>query len=290
MVYEFPELQGVVGSYFAKEAGLSTKISKACASHYSPIGPFDIVPTDKVAVSVALADRIDMISNFWAINLKPTGSKDPFALRRAALGIVRICIENDLKISVRSLLSLGNRKADFRDLFNFLVERARAYLIDKQFRSDILKSCLSYEYCELSLAELYARILAISEFIRTDNAKNLIRTYKRAVNILNAEEKKDKIYYRRQPLEELFREDEEKSMFAKLVKIEKEIAKDLSIGEIGAALGKLNSLRPEVDRFFEHVQINSDKDSVRKNRLCLLNKIKLLMHKVALFSEIEIET
>ncbi|MEE2774370.1 MAG: glycine--tRNA ligase subunit beta [Pseudomonadota bacterium] len=290
MVYEFPELQGVMGSYFAREAGLSEDIARASASHYSPLGPSDNVPTQPVEVCIALADKIDMLSNFFAINLKPTGSKDPFALRRAALGIVRISIENKLNISIKRLLSLGNKNADPLDLFNFLVDRARAYFIEKHFRLDILKACLSYEYSDLSFADIYTRILAISEFIKTDDSTDLIRAYKRAVNILNAEEKRDTTKYFQEPSEELFKEPDENSIYAKLLKTDKDIDKALEIGQLGVALEKLNSLRPAVDTFFENVQINSEDELTRRNRLCLLNKIKLLMHKVALFSEIEIES
>ena len=213
MVYEFPELQGVIGKYYAKRAGFSKSISDACYEHYLPRGPIDMVPRNAVSVALALADKIDLISSFWAINLKPSGSKDPFALRRAAIGIIRILIENDLELPLNVLLRLGNKNLDFDDLIEFLNDRFRVHLSEKGLRHDVLNSIISKNYENVPLKDIFLRALAITAFVTTVAGKDLIQGYKRAANILSAEEKKDGVEYSLDPNLSLMREPSEKNLF-----------------------------------------------------------------------------
>jgi len=286
MVYEFPELQGVMGAYYATEAGFSKIVADSCIEHYWPKGPSDKVPKNLVSASVALSDKIDLISSFWAINEKPTGSKDPFALRRAAIGIVRILIEKEINVSLISLLKLGNKGANFEDLLGFINDRARGYLIEKGLRLDILNACFSEEY-RVSLTDLYQRAKAIKVFVNIQSGTDLIQAYKRAVNILNAEEKKDGVEYSFDPDEKLFKEEVEKVLYKQLDETDAEVEKYLKENNVQSAMKELASLRQPIDSFFTSVQINSDNPIIRRNRLCLLNKIKLVMHRVAKFSELD---
>lgn len=287
MVYEFPELQGVIGKYYAKRAGFSKSISDACYEHYLPRGPIDMVPRNAVSVALALADKIDLISSFWAINLKPSGSKDPFALRRAAIGIIRILIENDLELPLSTLLRLGNKNVDFDDLLEFFNDRFRVHLSEKGLPHDVLNSIISKNYENVPLKDIFLRALAITAFVTTVAGKDLIQGYKRAANILSAEEKKDGVEYSLDPNLSLMRETTEKNLFQKLLEIEKLIVKDLVRKDFEAALENLANLRRPIDEFFNSVQINIDNSIIRRNRLCLLNRIKEVMHKVANFSKID---
>ena len=287
MVYEFPELQGIMGRRYAKHAGFEKPIYEACYEHYLPRGPLDEVPKQAVSVSIALADKIDSICKFWSINLKPTGSKDPFALRRAAIGIIRILIENDLEISLISLLKLGDKNIDFDDLAEFFNDRIRAHFLEKGISYDVLNSVISKNYENVCLKDIYLRALAIKAFVGMDQGKDLIQGYKRAVNILTAEEKKDGVEYSLDPNLNLMKEASERLLYQNLIKIEKNINKDLAEKNIDRVMQNLAILRRPIDEFFNEVKINSENPIIRRNRLCLLNQIKNVMHTVANFSKIE---
>ena len=287
MVYEFPELQGIMGRCYAEQAGFSRPVFEACYEHYLPRRPLDDVPRQPVAVSLALADKIDSICNFWSINLKPTGSKDPFALRRLAIGIIRILLENELDLSLITLLKLGNSNLDFNDLTDFFNDRIRAHLIEKGISHDVLSSLLLKNYDDVCLKDIYLRALAIKTFVRTVAGNDLIQGYKRAVNILTAEEKKDGVEYSLDPNPSLMKEPSEKSLYEKLVEIDKIIIRDLKEKNVERAMQNLAFLRHPIDEFFSGVKINIDNSIIRRNRLCLLNQIKEVMHKVANFSKID---
>ena len=287
MVCEFPELQGVIGKYYAKKAGFNDLISDACFEHYLPKGPFDPVPQRPVSISLALAEKIDMICSFWSINLKPTGSKDPYALRRSAIGIIRILLENDLDLSIVELLRLGNNNLDFEDLLDFFNERIKVQLHEKGIKPDVLNSVSTKNYHDLSLKEMSHRAWAIQEFVANESGKDLIQGYKRALNILTAEEKKDGVEYSLDTKKELLSEVPEVALHAQLQGIDKKVIYDLEKAEPKSALLKLATLRQSIDKFFNEVQINSENSIIRRNRLCLLNKIKEVMHLVADFSKID---
>ena len=289
MVYEFPELQGVIGKYYAELAGFSQPIFDACYEHYLPKGPLDDVPRQPVSFSVALAEKIDTITNFWSINLRPTGSKDPFALRRAAIGIIRILIENELELSLITLLKLGNPNVDFDDLKEFFQDRIRVHLAEKGIGHDVLNSVVSKSYEDVCLKDIYLRALALKAFVRTVAGKDLIQGYKRAVNILSAEEKTDGVEYSLEPNLSLMKEDPEKRLYEKLIEIDQIIIRDLKLKNVEKALQNLAILRQPIDEFFNKAQINIENPIIRRNRLCLLNQIKEVMHKVAEFSKIDRE-
>ena len=219
--------------------------------------------------------------------MKPSGSKDPFALRRAAIGIIRILIENDLELPLSTLLRLGNKNVDFDDLLEFFNDRFRVHLSEKGLPHDVLNSIISKNYENVPLKDIFLRALAITAFVTTVAGKDLIQGYKRAANILSAEEKKDGVEYSLDPNLSLMRETTEKNLFQKLLEIEKLIVKDLVRKDFEAALENLANLRRPIDEFFNSVQINIDNSIIRRNRLCLLNRIKEVMHKVANFSKID---
>ena len=339
MVYEFPELQGVMGRYYALRAGETPEVAAAAAEHYSPLGPSDAVPTAPVSVAVALADKLDILTGFWAIDEKPTGSKDPFALRRAALGVIRLVLDNGLRLSVDRLsdaqvlrhqigaapdqpdllarlldltVSEGMSGAGTRaavaeakaanpgwlgrfaahdpaisdDLRGFLHDRLKVYLRDQGIRHDVIDACLGMpENCDLTL--LVARVRALAAFLATEDGANLVAGYRRAVNILTAEEKKDGVEYSLDPHPRLAETGAETALFAALDAAEAALAPALAGEDFAAAMTALARLRAPIDAFFETTTVNADSAVVRRNRLCLLNRIRVVMNRVAVFAALE---
>lgn len=198
MVYEFPELQGVMGRYYAEAAGEAPEVAATCQSHYAPLGPSDDVPTEPVAMAVALADKIDMLTGFWAIDEKPTGSKDPFALRRAALGVIRTVLTQSLRVSLSALFADGLKShkgdADGADLLTFFADRLKVHLRGEGVRHDVIDACFELGGQD-DLVLLVNRIRALQGFVETEDGANLLAGYKRAANILAAEQKKDGVEY-----------------------------------------------------------------------------------------------
>ena len=287
MVFEFPELQGLIGKRYAEKAGYDSSIAQACDDHYLPRGALDDVPRKPVSIALALADKIDTICEFWSIDLKPSGSKDPFALRRAAIGIIRILLDNKLRLPLVELLKLGNSDLDFANLIEFFNERIKVQFTEQGIRLDVINSLHLNLNQNVSLKAMASRALAIQNFISTESGKNLIQGYKRAVNILSAEEKRDNAKYLLKPKIKLLKEGTELKLFRQLENIDKKIVTDLKNENDDGALLQLSELRDTIDSFFDEIQINSKNAIVRRNRLCLLNQIKETMHRVSDFSEIE---
>jgi len=303
MVYEFPELQGLMGRYYAEAAGLPQAVANACEQHWQPLGPSDDVPTEPVSVAVALADKIDTLTGFWAIDEKPTGSKDPFALRRAALGVIRLVLENGVRTELNSIFELHVQSLvllrfgsvisiipEFdmekrQNLLAFFHDRLKVYLKDKGIRHDVIDACLNMPGND-DLTLLVKRAEALQAFLNTDDGENLLQGYKRANNILRAEEKKDGVAYEGTPDVKFAEEAVETALFKALAEAGPQIETALSEENIAAAMAALAALRAPIDGFFDGVQVNADNDIVRRNRLCLLNEIREVMHKVAMFSEI----
>jgi glycyl-tRNA synthetase beta chain len=276
-----------MGRCYAKSRGFSDDIADACQEHYLPQGPLDEVPRKPVSITVALAEKVDMVCSFWAINQKPTGSKDPFALRRASIGIIRILLENQLDITLVKLLNLGNNDLEFDDLINFFFDRIRAHLIEKGIAFDVLNSVISKDYENISLKDMLSRAQAIQTFVTTMSGKDLIQGYKRAVNILNVEENRDGVIYSLEPKYDLMELPSEINLYEKLVQIDEKVIQDLKETKIEGALENLSHLRIPIDKFFNEVKINSENAIIRRNRLCLLNQIKEVMHRVAHFSKVD---
>ena len=337
MVGEFPELQGTMGVYYARAAGLAPEVANACKAHWQPLGPSDDVPTEPVSVTVALADKIDTLTGFWAIDEKPTGSKDPYALRRAALGVIRLVLGNGVRMSVGAILNnafqnlaLGARHskqislldpvadalqniglkvpdeivdlavshsgnplryvvAGFQlssDLLAFLHDRLKVYLRDQSIRHDVIDACLAMPGND-DLTLLVKRAEALATLLKTDDGANLIAAFKRANNILTAEEKKDGVEYSLDPDLKFAEGPEEKALFAALDRAEAAIKPALAAEDFGAAMRAMAGLRAPADAFFTAVQVNSDNSIIRRNRLCLLHRVRAICGQVADLGRIE---
>jgi glycyl-tRNA synthetase beta chain len=274
VVGEFPELQGVMGGYYAAHEGLDPEVAAAIREHYRPQGPSDAVPTAPVAATVALADKLDSLVSFFAIGEKPTGSRDPFALRRAALGVIRIVLATGARLPLAQFAS--------DDLLAFFADRLKVQLRDEGQRHDLVDAVFALG--DDDLVRIVARVQALAAFLTTDDGANLLAGYKRAVNILKAEEKKG-------PLptgapSPARPEPEEAALIGAVVRVEGRIAEALAGEDFTAAMAALATLRAPVDAFFDKVLVNSDVPEERDNRLRLLAKVKDAMGQVADFSQI----
>lgn len=300
MVYEFPELQGLMGRYYIEAMGEDKAIAVAAQDHYAPLGPSDDVPTAPVSVAVALAEKIDKLTGFWAIDEKPTGSKDPFALRRAALGVIRILVENDLALSLKSealqvsstiitttlKLSLQKLTSNNDDLLAFIHDRLKVYLRDQGIRHDIIDACIAMEGND-DLNLLVKRARALSDTLKTDDGENLIQGFKRANNILTQAEEADGVEYSYGADPKFAETDEERALFAALDQAEAQITPAMQAQDFTTAMSAMAGLRAPIDAFFTAVQVNSDNATVRRNRLNLLSRIRQICLAVADLTRIE---
>jgi glycyl-tRNA synthetase beta chain len=296
MVYEFPELQGVMGRYYAAMAGAPDAVAAAAQEHYAPLGPSDAVPTAPVSVAVALADKIDMLTGFWAIDEKPTGSKDPFALRRAALGVIRLMLENGVRVGLNGrpgpfhtsagLVGAMERDdktrglADTNELLAFLHDRLKVYLRDKGIPHDVIDACLAMPGAD-DLTLLVKRAEALAAFLKTEDGENLIQGFKRANNILTQAEEADGVEYSFGPDAKLAETDEERALFAALEREGAAISSAIEAEDFASAMRGMASLRQPIDGFFEAVQVNAQSQIVRRNRLNLLHLIRATCLQVA---------
>lgn len=301
MVYEFPELQGLMGRYYIEAMGEDKGIAAAAQDHYAPLGPSDDVPTAPVSVAVALAEKIDKLTGFWAIDEKPTGSKDPFALRRAALGVIRILVENGLDFSLQVPLAAGleahgeklgedwddpNTYIPFIDLKGFIHDRLKVYLRDQGIRHDIIDACIAMEGND-DLNLLVKRARALSDTLKTDDGENLIQGFKRANNILTQAEEADGVEYSYGADPKFAENDEERALFAALDTAEAQITPAMQAQDFTTAMSAMAGLRTPIDAFFTAVQVNSDNATVRRNRLNLLSRIRQICLAVADLTRIE---
>jgi glycyl-tRNA synthetase beta chain len=359
MVYEFPELQGTMGRYYAEAAGHDSGVPEACEEHYRPLGPSDAVPTGPVSVAVALADKLDMLTGFWAIDEKPTGSKDPFALRRAALGVIRLVLENAARVALsHSIEKAGitlteqiqsraladaereyaketkrlardygipeedalNYREGFEDdivakeasaqaitdrfmpksrnvvadtpisertdLLTFFADRLKVYLRDQGIRHDVIQACFELGGQD-DLVLLVNRVRALQDFLGTNDGENLLIAYRRAANIVSAEEKKDGVEYSMPPENKFAELPEERDLFAALDLAEPAIAAALKLEDFAAAMTEMARLRAPIDAFFDKVTVNAENPVVRRNRLCLLTRVRQVMRQVAIWDAIE---
>ena len=286
IVMEFPELQGVMGRYCALADGEKTVVADAIAEHYSPQGPSIDCPTAPVSVAVALADKIDTLAGFWSINEKPTGSKDPYALRRTALGIIRLILENKLRVGLGKVFELANDKVDVFDLLAFFADRLKVHLREQGVPHDHIDAVFSLGG-EDDLVRLLARVEALGAFLKTEDGTNLLIAYRRAANILKIEEKKDGQNYSNDPDERLLQQDEEKALFKGLIIVAPDVDAAIADERFDDAMECLSRLRGGVDSFFDAVTVNCKSADLRVNRLQLLSKIRNALDRVADFSMIE---
>ncbi|MFA3916021.1 glycine--tRNA ligase subunit beta [Ruegeria hyattellae] len=354
MVYEFPELQGLMGRYYIEAAGEDAAVAAVAQEHYSPLGPSDDVPTAPLSVTVALADKLDTLTGFWAIDEKPTGSKDPFALRRAALGVIRLVLGGSLalrldqyidsellKYELTRLREIGDEQdlytlestleaiskfgvfgAAFRtvvdhiknsethpfepnlgegsvlksiadriesnsnDLLSFIHDRLKVFLRDEGIRHDIIDACIAMEGND-DLTLLVKRARALNEVLRTEDGENLVQGFKRANNILTQAEERDGVEYSYGADVKFAETDSEKALFAALDAGQAKIAPALKAEDFSAAMAAMAALRGPIDAFFEEVQVNTDNDVLRRNRLNLLSQIREICSSVADLTRIE---
>jgi glycyl-tRNA synthetase beta chain len=315
MVGEFPELQGLMGMYYARAAGLPDAVALAARDHYSPLGPSDAVPTDPVSVAVALADKIDTLTGFWAIDEKPTGSKDPFALRRAALGVIRLVLGNGVRFSLSRIwedslreLMKFNVVADHiqnkrvspdwddedealffersNDLLSFFHDRLKVFLKDQGIRHDVIDACLAMPGND-DLTLLVKRAEALAAFLKTEDGPNLLQGYKRANTILSQAEAKDGVEYSFGADIKFAETDEERALFTALDQAEAAITPAMTAEDFPAAMQAMAKLRAPIDAFFTAVQVNADNQIVRRNRLNLLHRIRAICSGVADLTKIE---
>ncbi len=344
VVGEFPELQGLMGRYYAEAQGEDEAVAHAIEDHYKPKGPDDLVPGDPVAIAVALADKVDTLVGFWAINEKPTGSKDPYALRRAALGIIRIVTENELRLPLRVLFwrhfgavardealasaitmlhPLNEQIAKIsasdielavklevlvsektkqvtkpllvqahtylqqtHDLITFFADRLKVQLREQGARHDLVDAVFSLSGQD-DLLMIVRRVEALGKFLDSDDGKNLLAGYKRAINIIRIEEKKDKREYTGAPDAKRYQLPEEKALAEAIDVAKKDASAAVGKEDFAAAMRAMAKLRPRVDAFFDKVTVNVDDMALRENRLKLLNEIREATRAVADFSKIE---
>ena len=311
VVGEFPEVQGLMGKYYALAQGEDESVAQAIEDHYKPQGPHDRVPSDPVAIAVALADKIDTLVGFWAIDEKPTGSKDPYALRRAALGVIRLVLENGLRLKLRQIaashaavmaglvpaihaLKAAKQDVDARDkpahdaddLLSFFADRLKVQLREQGARHDLVDAVFALEGQD-DLLMIVRRVEALGRFLDTDDGKNLLAGTKRASNILAIEEKKDKRKFDGAPDTSLFVADEEKQLARAINELKREASDAVAKENFEGAMTAIAKLRPAVDAFFDKVKVNDDDAKVRENRLRLLNEIRAATRAVADFSKIQ---
>ncbi|MEE9330276.1 MAG: glycine--tRNA ligase subunit beta, partial [Parvularculaceae bacterium] len=282
MVAEFPKLQGVMGRYYALQQGLDPAIADAIRDHYKPAGENDTVPTAPVSIALALAEKIDTLTGFWAINKKPTGSKDPFALRRAALGVIQIVLANKLRLPLHSLNVTP-------DLLSFFHDRLSVYLKDKNHQYDHINAVLLRPdgALEDDLVLIVNKLTALEAFLKTQDGTNLSAAYKRATNILKAEQKKSGPIKDSDVRAKLLTANEEIALHAALEKVSSAVQKDCAAENFAAAMAQLSTLRGPLDAFFEAVKVNDEDAGVRVNRLALLTGIKQICDGVADLGEVE---
>src|SRR6266568_8100 len=326
MVGEFPELQGTMGKYYAEAQGEDAAVAHAIEDHYRPQGPSDLVPADPVSIAVALADKLDMLVSFWAIGDKPTGSKDPYGLRRAALGVIRIVLENVIRLpllskkisqhflrvdqSVRTAQRAADRKIETTgrgrveraepplalvhaaldqrplDLLSFFADRLKVQLRGQGARHDLVDAVFALGGQD-DLVLIVRRVEALGHFLETEDGKNLLAGYRRATNIIRIEEKRDGRSYTGAPNLKLLHDPLEKHLWNTIQSTVADANHHVSREDFESAMETLSTLRTAVDGFFEKVTVNVEDRELRENRLKLLNQIREATHAVADFSKIE---
>ncbi len=297
LVGEYPELQGVMGKYFAMEQGFAEDISFAISDHYLPIGINSEVPKKPISVAVALIDKIDMLVGFFGIGEKPSSSKDPFALRRTAIGLLRVITENKLTVQLKDLINYSvviyeEQSVKFsnnqvtKEVLIFLRERFRNLLKEKKIRNDII-SAVDATHANNNFLALYKKCLIINKNISKDICKNIIGTYKRASNILDQELKNQKENIMGQPETSLFKRDEEKNLFNKINEIRKYFSRAKKQESYEETLKILAEAKTANDNFFDNVIVNDENSDIRKNRLELLQMFCKTYNNFIDFSKLE---
>ena len=302
-VKEFPELQGKVGRKLALLNGVETEIANACDQHYSPAGPSDSTPSEPLAIIVGLADRIDYLAGFFGIGETPSGSKDPHGLRRAAIGVIRLILDNNIRIQLRETLDIALRQYAqesasgsafdsasiskiLKELLGFMHERLAVYLRTAGIRNDWINACVSASDAD-DLILLKKRATSLGNIVQTDDGINLVKAFKRVNNILASEEKKGEIDLQSRPERQLFEESEERTLLDDLESTRAHVSDLIKAEDFPLAAKAVAELRPSIDNFFDHVLVNSPSPELRQNRLRLLNEIRATCLQIADLTRIE---
>jgi len=297
MVGEFPELQGIMGRYYALHDGEDDSVADAIADHYRPLGPSDACPGAPVSVAVALADKIDSLVGFFAVDEKPSGSRDPFALRRAALGVIRLILENGLRLQLRNVFRQAASNFDparcglndpSEELLDFIADRLKVHLRERGVRHDLIAAAFAQVgAAEDDLARLLKRVDGLAGFLASEDGTNLLTAYRRASNLVSIEERRDGRSHGGEVDPALLRQPEERALVDRLGEIGSRAGTLLAREEFDKAMTELARLRPSVDAFFDKVTVNCEEPALRENRLRLLSRIGETMNQVADFSRIE---
>jgi glycyl-tRNA synthetase beta chain len=297
MVGEFPELQGIIGGYYARQDGEDERVARAIAEHYRPQGPDDTCPTERDSVALALADKIETLCGFFRIGERPTGSRDPFALRRAALGIIRMILENHVRVSLRALLQRGGDVFPTEvygirdlvpDLLPFIVDRMKVHLRAAGVRHDLIAAAFAQpDGVEDDLVRLLARVDALRDFLATADGADLLTAYRRAANIVAIEEKADGVRHDGPVDPMLLTEPQEKTLHHHLDGAAARTEPLLRDEKFEQAMQELSRLRTPIDHFFAAVTVNATQSELRANRLRMLSRIRATMNRLADFSQIE---
>jgi glycyl-tRNA synthetase beta chain len=297
MVGEFPELQGIMGGYYARHEKLPPAVAAAIGEHYSPVGPSDACPSAPVSIAVAMADKLDTLVGFFGIDEKPTGSKDPYALRRAALGVLRLIIENKLRLKLAEAIGLAasgyggkltvDKLALTSELSAFFADRLKVMLRDKGYRHDLVAAVFGPENMTDIVGQL-GKLDALQNALGSEDGKALLGLYRRAANILKIEEKKDgKSYDGTQVFEQNLAEREERNLFGQLGSMSADAHKALAAEKHAEAMQLLVGLRPYLDAFFEKVMVNANDNTLRQTRLHLLARVRNTLHAMGDLSQVE---
>ena len=299
MVFEFPELQGTMGGHYARHDGENKDVAQAIAEHYLPIGPSGECPSSPVSLAVALADKIDTLTGFFAVGERPTGSGDPYALRRAALGVIRLVLENGIRLPLRAAFAEARRGyaeavpgfedppgEQERELLDFFADRLKVHLRSDGVRHDLIAAVFALGD-EDDLVRLRARVEALRGFLATEDGANLLTAHKRAANIVAIEEKKDGVAYAGPVESSLLSEPEERALSESLDAVGAQSAPLVENEAFDEAMTALAGLRGPVDAFFDRVKVNAADGGLRANRLKLLSGIRATMGSLADFSRIE---
>ncbi|HWB51928.1 MAG TPA: glycine--tRNA ligase subunit beta [Stellaceae bacterium] len=299
MVGEFPELQGVMGRYDALNDGEDARVADAIADHYKPLGPNDTCPSAPESMAVTLADKIDALVAFFSAGEKPTGSGDPFALRRAAQGVIRVILENRLRLSLMDAFVFGTiglglerptAQAVCGELLAFVADRLKVHLREQGVRHDLIAAAFEQVGAtgrESDLVRLLSKVAALKNFLATDDGGNLLTAYRRAANIVSIEERRDNVHYGQEFAPDLLRDAEEAALAGRLMEVGDGVGAALADEKFDVSLAVLARLRKPVDEFFEKVTVNTEEKELRVNRLRLLTRIRNTMNQIADFSQIE---
>ena len=297
MVGEFPEVQGIMGGHYARAQGEEPAVAQAIAEHYRPLGPGDACPTAPVSVAVALADKLDTLVGFFAANIRPTGSKDPFALRRAALGVIRLVTENGLRLDLGPLFAValsahGQRFAGVDptslagDLSSFFIDRLKVQARERGVRHDLIEAVIARR-ADGDLVRVLALVQALQDFLATADGANLLAAYRRAANIVRIEEKKDAATFTGPIDPALLVEPAEAALVDGLEATRAAVRRHLAAESFGDAMAALAALRPTVDSFFDAVLVNVNDAALRLNRLKILTLLRDDVDVIADFAAIE---